>query len=59
MRLARQTREQFVAELSRWLPQLVATVRERLASIVDTPGQQDQRLAAETRVAFESHRDAW
>ena len=59
MRLARQTREQFVAELSRWLPQLVATVRERLASMVDTPGQQDQRLAAETRVAFESHRDAW
>ena len=45
MRLARQTREQFVAELVRWLPQLVATMRERLSNAIDMPASmQEQRL---------------
>ena len=60
MRLARQVREQFVAELIRWLPQLVATMRERLASAAEAPGMgQGQRQIIETRMAFESRRDAW
>ena len=60
MRLARQTREQFVAELVRWLPQLVATMRERLSNAIDMPASmQEQRLALDARMGFEPQRDVW
>ena len=60
MRLARQTRDPFVAELVRWLPQLVATMRERLSNAIDMPASmQEQRLALDARMGFEPQRDVW
>ena len=59
-RLSRQVREQFVAEIIQWLPQLTATMRERLSTAIDSaPSIQEQRLAIEARMAFEPRCDAW
>ena len=59
-RLSRQVREQFVAEIIQWLPQLTATMRERLSTAIDSaPSIQEQRLAIDARMAFEPRCDAW